>query len=82
VTIERSIATRVVAGNRCENAPGNYGYSVFSISKADLKRMRDVHLEYVRAMQQIIAESSRGECVGLYCAQLLDLGLTDNALGS
>jgi hypothetical protein len=63
------------------DAPGNYGYSVFSISKADLKRMRDVHLEYVRAMQQIIAESSSGQCVGLYCAQLLDLGLSDNALG-
>ncbi|MEI9953359.1 MAG: DUF4423 domain-containing protein [Pseudomonadota bacterium] len=62
------------------NAPGNYGYSIFSISKADLTRMRDVHLEYVRAMQQIIAESTAGQCVGLYCAQLLDLGLSHNAL--
>jgi hypothetical protein len=65
-----------------ERAPGNYGYSVFSASRADLARLRDVHLEYVRAMQQIIAESKPGECVGLYCAQLLDLGLTHNALGT
>lgn len=61
-------------------APGNYGYSIFSISAADLRRLRDVHLEYVRAMQAIIAASQPGECVGLYCAQLLDLALTRNAL--
>jgi transcriptional regulator with XRE-family HTH domain len=61
-------------------APGNYGYSLFSISKRDLRRLRDVHLEYVRAMQAIIAASRPGECVGLYCAQLLDLAQTHNAL--
>jgi len=61
-------------------APGNYGYSVFAITKHDLRRLRDVHLEYVRAMQTIIAGSKPGECVGLYCAQLLDLALSDNAL--
>jgi hypothetical protein len=31
-------------------------------------------------MQAIIAASQPGECVGLYCAQLLDLALTRNAL--
>jgi len=61
-------------------APGNYGYSVFAISRVDLRRLRDLHLEYVRAMQQVIAQSKPGECVGLYCAQLLDLGTNDNAL--
>jgi hypothetical protein len=61
-------------------APGNYGYSVFSVSRPDLRRLRDVHLEYVRAMQGIIAASAPGECVGLYCAQLLDLAKSDNAL--
>jgi len=34
----------------------------------------------VRAMQQIIAASVPGQCVGLYCAKLLDLGTSDNAL--
>ncbi len=61
-------------------APGSYGYSVFAITKRDLRRLRDVHLEYVRAMQAIIAGSKPGECVGLYCAQLLDLAQGDNAL--
>jgi hypothetical protein len=28
----------------------------------------------------IIAESAPGECVGLYCAQLLDLAQSENAL--
>jgi len=31
------------------------------------------------AMQSLIAASSPGQCVGLYCAQLLDLSAVDNA---
>ena len=62
-------------------APGNYGYSLFSASRKDLRRLRDLHLEYVRAMQSVIASSSPGECVGLYCAQLMDLSTVENALG-
>ena len=33
---------------------------------------------YVRAMQTLIAESTAGECVGLYCAQLMDLSVVGN----
>jgi hypothetical protein len=62
------------------NAPGNYGYSLFSASKKDMKRLREIHLEYVRAMQGVLAQTSPAECVGLYCAQLLDFGTVDNAL--
>lgn len=72
--------TRVALERMAAGAPGNFGYSVFAASKADLQRLREVHLEYVRAMQQIIAASKPGECVGLYCAQLLDLAATSNAL--
>jgi ketosteroid isomerase-like protein len=61
-------------------APGNFGYSLFAVSRSDLRRLREVHLEYVRAMQGIIAESKPTQCVGLYCAQLLDLGGSGNAL--
>lgn len=61
-------------------APGNFGYSVFSVSKRDLKRLREIHLEYVRAMQRVLAQTRPAECVGLYCAQLLDFGAVDNAL--
>jgi hypothetical protein len=31
-------------------------------------------------MQTVVAASVPGECVGLYCAQLLDLSTRDNAL--
>lgn len=60
---------------------GNFGYSLFSISRRDLRRLRDLHLEYLREMQHVIAKSTPGECVGLYCAQLMDLAAAENALG-
>ncbi len=56
------------------NAPGRFGYSVFAVSRATLRELHDLHLQYVRAMQQLIARSTPSECVGLYCSQLLDLG--------
>jgi transcriptional regulator with XRE-family HTH domain len=71
-----------VAKERLErNAPGNFGFSLFAISREDLRRVRDLHLDYVRSMQALIARSKSSECVGLYCAQLLDLDVgDDNAL--
>jgi hypothetical protein len=54
--------------------PGQYGYSLFAISRTDLERLRALHLRYLRAMQDIIASSEPSECVGLFCVQLLDLG--------
>ena len=55
-------------------AAGRFGYSVFAVSRADLAQLHDLHLQYVRAMQTVIARSEPSECVGLYCSQLLDLG--------
>ena len=46
-----------------------------------MRRLRDLHVEYSRAMQAIIARSEPNECVGLLCLQLLDLSeRDDNAL--
>ncbi len=73
----RTALERMQAG-----APGHYGYTLFSASKADLRRLRELHLEYVRAMQYVIAASQPGECVGLFCVQLLDLSTKDNAFGA
>lgn len=56
------------------NTGGRFGYSVFAVSEADLAQLHDLHLQYVRAMQEVIARSTPSECVGLYCSQLLDLG--------
>lgn len=54
-------------------APGQCGYTLFAISRADLRRLRDIHLAYVRDMQAVISASAKNECVALYAAQLLDL---------
>jgi hypothetical protein len=55
-------------------APGQSGYSLFAISRADLRRLREIQLAFVREMQALINASKRSECVALYCTQLLDLG--------
>ena len=75
------LAWTLVAAERLRaGSPGSYGYSLFAISRADIRRLKELQRQYVRAMQSLIAESAPGECVGLYCAQLLDLDLHDNAL--
>jgi hypothetical protein len=71
---------RVATERLAAGGPGNFGYSLFAISRKDLVRLRELHLDYVRAMQNLIAESRTSECVGLYCAQLLDLATLNNAL--
>jgi DNA-binding MarR family transcriptional regulator len=73
--------TRTALSRLERGAPGSFGYSLFAVSKGDLRRLRELHLQYVRAMQELIARSQPNECVGLFCVQLLDLGEDDNALG-
>jgi hypothetical protein len=61
--------------------PGQCGYSLFSISRADLRRLHEIQLAYFREMQAVISASEANECVGLYCSQLLDLSMAEhNAL--
>ena len=76
----KAMWTRVALERLDGAAPGNFGYALFAISRQDMVKLRDLHLDYLRAMQQLIAASEPNECVGLYCAQLLDLGRCDNAL--
>ncbi|MET0411605.1 MAG: DUF4423 domain-containing protein, partial [Polyangiaceae bacterium] len=54
-------------------APSHFGYSLFAVSRNDLRRLRELQLEYLREMQSIIAASKPNECVGLFCLHLLDL---------
>lgn len=65
--------TRFAARKLARRHPGSFGFSLFAISKADLRKLRDLHQQYVRAMQSLIASSRATDCVGLYCAQLIDL---------
>jgi transcriptional regulator with XRE-family HTH domain len=70
-----------VAIERIEKrVPSHFGYSLFAVSRKDLRRLRDMQLEYLREMQAIIARSTPNECVGLFCLHLLDLSASeDNA---
>jgi len=64
-----------------KRAPSHFGYSLFAVSRKDLRRLRDLQLEYLREMQAIIAKSTPNECVGLFCLHLFDLSAgDDNAL--
>jgi len=76
----KAVWTRTALERLEQGSAGNFGYSLFAISRRDLRRLRDLHLEYVRAMQELIARSQPSECVALYCSQLLDLAGDDNAL--
>jgi len=70
--------TQVALERLQQDTPGHYGYSLFAISRDGLRRMRELHLQYVRAMQSLIASSTPAECVGLYCAQLIHLSAHAN----
>jgi DNA-binding transcriptional ArsR family regulator len=65
--------SRVAVERLEQGGPGMSGYTLFAISRADLQRLRELQLEYVRAMQAIVTRSEPNECVGLYCVHLLDL---------
>jgi DNA-binding transcriptional ArsR family regulator len=65
--------TRLATRKLARGHPGSFGFSLFAISKADLRKLRDLQQQYVRAMQSLIASSRATDCVGLYCTQLLDL---------
>jgi DNA-binding phage protein len=75
--------TRVAVERLEHGEPSLSGYTLFAVSRADLQRLRELQLEYARAMQAIVTRSTPNECVGLYCMHLLDLRAGDgNALGS
>jgi DNA-binding phage protein len=75
--------TRVAVERLEHGEPSLSGYTLFAVSRADLQRLRELQLEYARAMQAIVTRSTPNECVGLYCMHLLDLRAGEgNALGS
>jgi len=69
----RLLWARIALERLEQGAAGIAGYSVFAISREDLRRIRQLQVDYLRQVQGIIAQSSPSDCVALYCAQLLDL---------
>ena len=54
---------------------GLFSYNVFSVSREDLGRLRDLHLRYMRELRSIVASSGPSECVAVANVQLFGLGL-------
>ncbi len=61
-------ADRVAAG-----APGQFSYNVFGIRRDDFERVRQMHLDYFRAMRALVAESEPAEVVAVVNVQLFSL---------
>lgn len=63
-----------VALSRLESgATGTFGYNLMAISRADLARLKELHLAYFRNMQALVTDSSPSECVVLFNTQLFAL---------
>lgn len=70
VDVERAKQTRAYwarkAVERMEhNAEGIYGYSLFSVSKGDLMRIRDAQRRYLAEVRDIVALSEPAQCIVL-----------------
>jgi DNA-binding phage protein len=63
-----------VALERLESGvSGVFGYNLMAISRADLLRLREMHVAYFRSMQALVADSTPSECVVLFNAELFAL---------
>ncbi|HKY38711.1 MAG TPA: DUF4423 domain-containing protein [Polyangiaceae bacterium] len=63
-----------VALERLESGvSGIFSYNLMAISRADLARLREMHVAYFRSMQALVADSTPSECVVLFNAELFAL---------
>jgi hypothetical protein len=53
---------------------GQFSFNLFSVSEADLERLRELQLGYFRELRRIVSSSSPSERVVLVNLQLFDLG--------
>lgn len=65
--------TSVGAQRVLDGAPGQFSYNVFTVSRDDFERIRELHLRYFHELRAIVAESAPGECVAVANVQLFAL---------
>ena len=65
--------TTVAAERIRAGAPGQFSYNVFTVSREDFERIRQLHLEYFYAMRAIVGESAPDEVVAVANIQLFTL---------
>jgi hypothetical protein len=64
---------RLAAAHVERGGEGIFGYNLFSISKRDLAKAKQIHLRYYRELQELVARSKPNEHVALFAAQLFRL---------
>ncbi len=64
---------RLAADHVERGGEGIFGYNLFSISKRDFAKAKEIHLRYYRELQELVARSKPNEHVALFAAQLLRL---------
>lgn len=52
---------------------GTFGYNLMAVSRTDLARLRELHIDYFRKMQALVADSTPSECVVLFNTELFAL---------
>lgn len=65
--------TSVAADRIAADAPGQFSYNVFTVSRDDFEKIRELHLAYFHALRQIVAASSGDEVVAVANVQLFPL---------
>lgn len=65
--------TRVAEERILAGGAGQFSYNVFSVSREDMERLRQMHLAYFRSMRAVIANSEPCEVVGVANVQLFPL---------
>lgn len=61
-------AQRIRAG-----AEGSFAYNIFSVSRRDLERLREMQRQYFRSVRSVIADSKPSECIAVMNLQLFEL---------
>ncbi len=65
--------TQVAVDKIEQGAPGQFSYNVFSVSREDFERIREMHLAYFRALRSVVSESDPCEVVAVANVQLFEL---------
>lgn len=53
---------------------GTFSYNLFSVSRRDLERIRELHRSFYRELRRIVADSEPSECIALANVHLLEIG--------
>jgi len=68
------------AAERLKAQPGAaFAYNLFTVSSADLERIRALHRSYFRELRAIVGQSEPAEAVALVTMSLLEMGASEHA---